>query len=175
MILLPSSFPFLGGIARFVPNARLGPITEGLDKLRDEFRDATLDFVAGYGPLRERAMDEWREAARSLSGSAESLLITIEQSFPPASDIAKRFGFETRMFQVAAPDHLRLEISDPWSKWRLPISADGWSRMPNAVSKTTWIRSFAKASLPFARKLPSLPRTSSRPSKATSRESTSGP
>lgn len=107
-----SSFPFLGGIARFVPNPRLASLTEGLDKLREEFREATLDFVAGYGPLRDKAMAEWREAARQLTGSAERLLITIEQSFPPAGDIAKRFGFDTRLFQIAAPDSLRLEVSE---------------------------------------------------------------
>ena len=48
-----SSFPFLGGIGRFVPNPRLGDLTDKLDKLHDEFREATLDFVAGYTPLRE--------------------------------------------------------------------------------------------------------------------------
>jgi hypothetical protein len=107
-----SSFPFLGGIARFVPNPRLGELTEKLDKLRDEFREATLDFVAGYTPLRENAMVEWREAARHMNGSAERLLATIEQSFPPAGDIAKRFAFETRLFQIAAPDSIRLEVAE---------------------------------------------------------------
>ncbi len=105
-----SSFPFLGGIGRFVPNARLGDLTDKLEKLRDEFRDATLDFVAGYSPLRENAMTEWREAARHLNGSAERLIATIEQSFPPAGEIAKRFAFETRLFQIAAPDSIRLEV-----------------------------------------------------------------
>jgi hypothetical protein len=107
-----SSFPFLGGIARFVPNPRLAALTGGLDKLRDEFREATLDFVAGYSPLRDKAMEEWREAARHLNGSTERLLLTIEQSFPPAPDITKRFSFDTRMFQVAAPESLRLEVSE---------------------------------------------------------------
>jgi hypothetical protein len=107
-----SSFPFLGGIARFVPNPRLATLTEGLDKLRDEFRESTLDFVAGYGPLRDRALEEWREAARNLNGSAERLLVTIEQSFPPAGDITRKFGFEARMFQIAAPENLRLEVSE---------------------------------------------------------------
>ena len=99
-----SSFPFLGGIARFVPNPRLADLTDKLDKLRDEFREATLEFVAGYTPLRENALIEWREAARHMNGSAERLIATIEQSFPPAGDIAKRFAFETRLFQIAAPD-----------------------------------------------------------------------
>jgi hypothetical protein len=57
-------------------------------------------------------MVEWREAARHMNGSAERLIATIEQSFPPAGDIAKRFGFETRLFQIAAPDSIRLEVAD---------------------------------------------------------------
>lgn len=107
-----SSFPFLGGIGRFVPNPRLGDLTGKLDKLRDEFREATLDFVAGYGPLRDNAIAEWREAARHLRGNAERLIATIEQSFPPAGEIAKRFAFETRLFQIAAPDSIRLEVAE---------------------------------------------------------------
>ncbi|MEO5917249.1 MAG: DUF3150 domain-containing protein [Luteolibacter sp.] len=107
-----SSFPFLGGIARFVPNARLGDLTDRLDKLKDEFREATLDFVAGYSPLRDTAMGEWREAAQQLNGSAERLIHTIEQSFPPAGDITKRFAFEMRLFQIAAPDSIRLEVAE---------------------------------------------------------------
>ena len=75
-----SSFPFLGGISRFVPNPRLGDLTDKLEKLRDEFREATLDFVAGYSPLRENAMAEWREAARHMNGSAERLIATIDGS-----------------------------------------------------------------------------------------------
>lgn len=107
-----SSFPFLGGIGRFVPNPRLADLTDKLDKLRDEFREATLDFVAGYSPLRDNAMAEWREAARHLNGNAERLIATIEQSFPPAGEIAKRFAFETRLFQIAAPDGIRLEVAE---------------------------------------------------------------
>ncbi|MBN8460992.1 MAG: hypothetical protein J0M04_24440 [Verrucomicrobia bacterium] len=107
-----ASFPFLGGIGRFVPNPRLGELKEKLDRLHEEFRSATLDFVAGYGPLRENAMAEWREAARHLNGSAERLILTIEQSFPPAGEIARRFAFETRLFQIAAPESFQLEAAE---------------------------------------------------------------
>jgi hypothetical protein len=106
------SFPFLGGIARFVPNPRLAELTEKLDRFKDEFREETLDFVAGYTPLREKALREWREAADLLSGSSERLIATIEQSFPFAGVIAKRFAFEVRLFQVAAPDSIRLDVVD---------------------------------------------------------------
>lgn len=33
-------------------------------------------------------------------------------TFPPAGDIIKRFAFETRLFQIAAPESLRLEVAD---------------------------------------------------------------
>jgi len=106
-----SSFSFLG-LGRFVPNPRLADMTDRLEKLRDEFREATLDFVAGYGPLRDQALVEWREAASHMNGSAERLLATIEAAFPPSIDLAKRFGFETRLFQIAAPDNIRLEVAE---------------------------------------------------------------
>ena len=104
-----ASFPFLGGIARFVPNPRLADVSGRLAGLREEFRDETLAFVADYTPLRDRALAEWRGASHQLVGS-ERLLHTIEQSFPPADSIENRFAFETRMFQVAAPDSIRLEV-----------------------------------------------------------------
>jgi hypothetical protein len=107
-----SSFPFLGGIARFVPNPRLAEVNTMLDKLREEFEEAKDRFVANYAPMRDRAMVEWREAARHLNGSAEHLIATIEQSFPPAGDIAKRFGFDAQMFQISAPESIRLEVAE---------------------------------------------------------------
>jgi hypothetical protein len=107
-----ASFPFLGGIARFVPNPKLGEITRNLGKLQEEFQEATDRFVEGYGMMRDRAMVEWREAARHMNGSAERLINTIEQSFPPSGSITKRFAFDVQMFQIAAPEHIRLEVAD---------------------------------------------------------------
>jgi hypothetical protein len=107
-----ASFPFLGGIARFVPNPRIVEVTNRLESLRGEFQQATQNFVAGYGPLRDAAMAEWRQAAYQLPGSAEHLISTIEQSFPPAGTIAKRFAFEVQMFQITAPEGIRLEIAN---------------------------------------------------------------
>jgi hypothetical protein len=107
-----SSFPFLGGIARFVPNPRLVEITRNLEQLRHDFESATDGFASGYAPLRDKAMAEWREVASQLPGNAEHLIATIEQSFPAAGSITKRFAFETQMFQIAAPENIRLEITD---------------------------------------------------------------
>jgi hypothetical protein len=105
-----SSFPFLGGIGRFVPNPRLADLKDKLDALEKEFYHATVEFVAGYRPLREKALAEWREAARHLNGDADKLIATIEQSFPPEGQLSKRFAFETHLFQIAAPDSIRLEV-----------------------------------------------------------------
>ena len=107
-----SSFPFLGGIARFVPNTRLSDLNDKLKKLEKEFGDATLDFVASYSTLRDSALAEWREAARHLNGDAGKLMATIEQSYPSNLEIRKRFAFETRLFQIAAPDGIRLEVAE---------------------------------------------------------------
>lgn len=81
-----ASFPFLGGIARFVPNPRLAEVTKRLEELRGEFQQASGNFVSGYGPLRDAAMAEWRQAAFQLPGSAERLISAIEQSFPPIGE-----------------------------------------------------------------------------------------
>jgi hypothetical protein len=111
-----SSFPFLGGIARFVPNPLLSDLNDNLKKLEKEFGDATLDFVAGYSALRDSALAEWREAARNLNGDAQHLMATIEQSYPTNMEIRKRFGFEIRLFQIAAPDGIRMEVAEGLSE-----------------------------------------------------------
>jgi Protein of unknown function (DUF3150) len=107
-----ASFPFLGGIARFVPNPNLTATTYTLEKLQGEFAEATQSFVENYPSLREKALTEWREAAEHLNGSAERLLATIEQAFPPAAAINQRFSFEWSLFQISTPDSIRLELVD---------------------------------------------------------------
>lgn len=107
-----SSFPFLGGIARFVPNPNLAGTINILEKLRGEFTEASRSFAENYPTLREKALTEWREAAQHLNGNAERLITTIEQSFPPAGAINQRFEFSWQLFQIAAPDSIRLEIVD---------------------------------------------------------------
>ena len=107
-----ASFPFLGGLARFVPNPHLTTTIAALEKLRAEFEDATRSFGENYPQLREQALAEWREAARHLNGNAERLLATIEQSFPPVGTINQRFEFQWQLFQIAAPEGIRLEVTN---------------------------------------------------------------
>lgn len=113
-----ASFPFLGGIARFVPNPNLATTITTLEKLRAEFVEASLSFSENYPTLREKALAEWSEAAQTLNGNsgdignAERLISTIEQSFPPVGAISQRFDFSWQLFQISAPDSIRLEIVD---------------------------------------------------------------
>lgn len=107
-----ASFPFLGGIARFVPNPNLSGTINTLEKLQGEFAESARSFSENYPALREKALTEWREAAQHLNGSAERLIATIEQAFPPAAAINQRFDFSWQLFQIAAPESIRLEIVD---------------------------------------------------------------
>ncbi len=61
-----STFPFLGGIAHFLPNAKLPEVTARLDALEREFTSAREAFLGQYSDLRAQAAREWWEAARRL-------------------------------------------------------------------------------------------------------------
>src|ERR1041385_5436902 len=62
-----NTFPFLNGLARFLPNAKLAAVTTKLRALEAEFRQAQQQFIAQYGRLRDDAIEEWRELANQLS------------------------------------------------------------------------------------------------------------
>lgn len=134
-----SSFPFLGGIARFMPNPNLATTITALEKLEEEFGDASRSFAENYPILREKALAEWRDAAQNLNGSSERLIATIEQSFPPAGAISQRFEFSWHLFQLAAPDSIRLEIVDGVAQAeaaqdRQRIAAEANHRMQNDLN-----------------------------------------
>ncbi len=99
-----NSFPFLGGVARYLPNTRLREVTESLERLRDEFNSCREDFLARYGQLRDEALTEWREAARRLSDDPERVMGFIEEAFPELYTVQSRFGFDIRTFQITAPE-----------------------------------------------------------------------
>lgn len=51
-----STFPLLGGIARFLPNRKLGEVTRRLGELEQEFHAEQTKFADKYGRLREEAL-----------------------------------------------------------------------------------------------------------------------
>ena len=105
------SFPFLGGLARYVPNRNLAKLNETLDGLKDEF-DAEIDsFMDRYEDLRESALDEWRQAARGLDVPVGEFVDRIAATFPSGMRLRQKFSFDTHFYQVAAPESVRLQAT----------------------------------------------------------------
>ena len=106
-----STFPFLGGIARFLPNAKLGAVTARLDGLEQEFTAELSRFKLHYSSLRVDAAREWWDAARRLVSDPDRLVATIESSFPQVGELDRYFSYQTHLFQVAVPERSsRLEL-----------------------------------------------------------------
>lgn len=100
------TFPFLGGIARYLPNAKLEEVNGRLRELQSEFEACRADFLDRYGVLRDEAMQEWAQAAERLSVDSERLLAVIEDAFPARDRLERSFGFSIRTFQIAMPQAL---------------------------------------------------------------------
>ena len=105
-----NTFPFLGGIARFLPNAKLAETQARLAELEAEFARARHAFLAGYAEERRRALAEWQEMASRLAADPEALMAAIGDSFPAAEKLGEKFGFDVQLFQIAAPANLGREL-----------------------------------------------------------------
>jgi hypothetical protein len=107
-----NTFPFLNGIARFIPNAKLTEVTGKLKALEMEFLEAKTRFIAQYGKLRESALEEWRGMANRLADDPHRVVAAIESAFPAAQTLERKFGFDTQLFQIAVPERLGLDLLD---------------------------------------------------------------
>ena len=58
-----NTFPFLGGLAHFLPNGRLAEVMDRLHELETGFWQAKADFLRRYAELRQSAAAEWRTLA----------------------------------------------------------------------------------------------------------------
>lgn len=105
-----NTFPFLNGLAHFVPNAKLGEVTGKLKALETEFWQAKQQFVSEYRTLRDAALDEWRTMADKLSDDPAHVVAAIEAAFPPTPALERKFGFDTQLFQIAVPERLGLDV-----------------------------------------------------------------
>src|SRR5262249_50840011 len=104
-----NTFPFLNGLAHFVPNTKLADVTGKLKELETEFWKAKEEFIKRYGALRESAAKEWQAMARKLVNDPERLGASIEAAFPPVGRMDRFFGFDVQLFQIAAPERLGLD------------------------------------------------------------------
>jgi Protein of unknown function (DUF3150) len=105
-----STFPFLNGIAHFLPNAKLEEVTEKLKLLEADFWHAKEHFLENYSAIRETASQEWRAMADKLSDDPDKVVASIEESFPLPHQMTRYFGFETSLFQISLPEKLSVEI-----------------------------------------------------------------
>lgn len=101
-----NTFPFLNGLARFLPNKRLTEVTSRLHELEAEFTREQARFTMRYSSLREQALGEWREQARKLSSRPEQIVASVSAAFPQPDKLARHFGFTIGMFQIRAPEAL---------------------------------------------------------------------
>ncbi|MCX6927954.1 MAG: DUF3150 domain-containing protein [Verrucomicrobia bacterium] len=105
-----NTFPFLNGLAHFVPNTKLADVTGKLKELESEFWQAKATFIERYGALRESAAREWETLARKLVSDPERLVASIEAAFPPVGRMDRFFGFDIQLFQITVPERLGLDL-----------------------------------------------------------------
>lgn len=105
-----NSFPFLNGLAHFLPNQKLEEVTNKLKELEIEFWDAKAEFIKKYAKLRERAAAEWRTMAQKLVTDPDRVVSNIEAAFPAPHRMDRFFSFETQLFQIAVPERMGLDM-----------------------------------------------------------------
>ena len=101
-----SSFPFLGGIAHYVPNAKLEEALGTLNNMQSEFDACQEHFLRDYDRLRDEALNDWQSAADSLPVERDRLLAVIRDAFPERSVVERKFAFDIRTFQIAVPESI---------------------------------------------------------------------
>lgn len=99
-----NTFPFLNGLARYLPNAKLETVLARLHELKQEFQDAEAKFMAQYAVHRARSLDDWRQMAAKLTANPDAQVRIINGLFPPPDAMPRLFGFEIHTFQIAAPE-----------------------------------------------------------------------
>lgn len=112
-IIDKNSFPFLGGIGHFVPNAKLVDLQEQLNSQNVCFENAKDRFLREYRQTRTAALEDWRTAIQRFGKTydeQEMLFSQIEGAFPSREFIEPRFAFEVRLFQIAVPADLGMEL-----------------------------------------------------------------
>lgn len=130
-----STFPFLKGLARYLPNAKLAEVRARLEGLEGEFREAKQRFLENYAQTREQALAEWTQAAEQLVAEPEKLVATIAAAFPDPGVLDRAFEFTVHLFQIRAPEGLDLELVR-MSQQEEVLQA----RQQAATEAATWIR-----------------------------------
>ena len=104
-----SSFPFLNGLAHFLPNTKLEEVTNKLKQMEEEFWDAKAEFLKKYAKLRDSAAREWRMMAQKLVTDPDRVVANIEAAFPTLQRMDRYYSFDVQLFQIAVPERLGLD------------------------------------------------------------------
>lgn len=105
-----NTFPFLNGVAHFLPNARLEDVTSKLEQMQQEFWSAKQTFLSKYAGLRRDASKEWRRMAEKLVTDPDRLVVAIETSFPYPQHMDRYYGFDVQLFQIALPEKMETDL-----------------------------------------------------------------
>ena len=105
-----STFPFLKGLSRFLPNPKLQEVLDRVNRLAGEFAEAKAKFLGRYGEMRQQALKEWRATAERLVSDPERLIANIEAAFPELSRTERTFEFSVQLYQIRAPEGLDLRL-----------------------------------------------------------------
>ena len=105
-----NTFPFLNGIAHFLPNSRLEEVTGKLNEMQQEFWQAKNTFLSKYSSLRREASVEWRKMADKLVTDPDRLVAVIESSFPFPQHMDRYYGFDVQQFQIALPERMEADL-----------------------------------------------------------------
>jgi hypothetical protein len=105
-----NTFPFLNGIAHFLPNARLEEVSGKLTEMQSEFWQAKQTFLGKYASLRREASKEWRKMADKLVADPDRLVAVIECSFPFPQHMDRYYGFDVQLFQIALPGRMDTDL-----------------------------------------------------------------
>jgi hypothetical protein len=104
-----NTFPFLNGLAHYLPNAKLEGVCGKLDGLKGEFKRAKEKFAEDYEQLRRDAVAEWRALAGKTGREQNRLASIIEAAFPTKQKLEEKFAFTVNMFEIKVPERLGLE------------------------------------------------------------------
>ena len=100
-LVAESTFPFLNGVAHYLPNTKLELAMTNLNALKAEFEQRHLEFLGQYEELKRSALREWRETAAGLVDDPDRFVAVISNAFPPVDRMDRYFSFDVRLFQIA--------------------------------------------------------------------------
>ncbi len=100
------SFPFMHGVGRYVPNAALSKVIDGLAIAKKDFWQAFKEFHSRYKDIRRAAQLEWMKAAQELSTEPHLLIEAIDKAYPQPDQLEEYFNISWGFFQIAFPEEI---------------------------------------------------------------------